>query len=82
MSINAYEINVLMLLSLLSANIRILSCFFLVIFRNFLTIFVAREIIKVKLAAAILAGAPATPVNEQIDTPPVVALKTIKILSI
>ena len=73
-----------MLLSLLLANIRILSCFFflfLVIFSNFLTIPVVREKIKVKLALAIPTGAPITLVNEIIDTPPVFALKTIKSLS-
>ena len=73
------------LLSLLLANIRILSCFFflfLVIFSNFLTIPVVREKIKVKLALAIPTGAPTILVNEIIYTPPVVALKTIKILSI
>ena len=48
---------------------------------NFLTIPVVREKIKVKLALAISTGAPAMLVNEQIDTPPVVALKTIKIMS-
>ena len=36
---------------------------------------------KVKLALAIPTGAPTILVNEIIDTPPVVALKTIKILS-
>ena len=74
-----------MLLNLLLANIRILSCFFflfLVIFSNFLTIPVVREKIKVKLALAIPTGAPITLVNEIIDTPPVVTLKIIKILSI
>ena len=73
-----------MLLSLLLANIRILSCFFfffLVVLNNFLTIPVVREKIKVKLALAIPTGAPKTLVNEQMDTPPVVALKAIKILS-
>ena len=73
-----------MLLSLLLANIRILSCFFflfLVIFSNFLTIPVVREKIKVKLALAIPTGAPTTLVNEMIDTPPLVALKAIKTLS-
>ena len=54
---------------------------FLVIFSNFLTIFVVREKIKVRLALAILTGAPAILVNEIIDTPLLVALKTIKILS-
>ena len=73
-----------MLLSLLLANIRILSCFFflfLVIFSNFLTIPV-REKIKVRLALAIPTGTPTMLVNEIIDTPLLVALKTIKILSI
>ena len=84
MSINAWDVRGSMLLSLLLANIIILSCFFflfLVIFSNFLTIPVVREKIKVKLALAIPTGAPIILVNEIIDTPPVVALKTIKILS-
>ena len=59
-----------------------LFLFFLVIFSNFLTIPVVREKIKVKLALAIPTGAPTILVNEIIDTPLVVALKTIKILSI
>ena len=74
-----------MLLSLLLANIRILSCLFflfLVIFSNFLTIPVVREKIKVRLALAIPTGEPKILVNEIIDTPLLVALKTIKILSI
>ena len=72
-----------MLLSLLLANIRILCFFFLflVIFNNFLTIPVVREKIKVKLALAIPTGAPIIVVNEIIDTPPLVALKIIKTLS-
>ena len=37
---------------------------------------------KVKLALAIPTGAPIILLYEIIDTPPVVALKTIKILSI
>ena len=85
MSINACDINVLILLSLLLAKIRILSCFFflfLVIFSNFLTIPVVREKIKVKLALAIPTGAPTILVNEIIDTLLLVALKTIKILFI
>ena len=49
--------------------------------RNFFIIPVVREKIKVKLALAIPAGAPTTLVNEIIDTPPLVALKAIKILS-
>ena len=48
---------------------------------NFLTIPVVREKIKVKPALAIPTGASTTLVNEQTDTHPVVALKTIKILS-
>ena len=56
--------------------------FFLVISNNFLTIPVVKEKIKVKLALTIPTGAPIRLVNEIIDTPPVVALKTIKILSI
>ena len=55
--------------------------FFLAIF-NLLTIPVVREKIKVKLVLAIPTGAPIILVNEIIDTPPVVAIKTIKILSI
>ena len=73
-----------MLLSLLLANIRISSCFFflfLVLFSNFLTIPVVRGKIKVKLALSIPTGAPAILVNEIIDTPLHVALKTIKTLS-
>ena len=74
-----------MLLSLLLANIRISSCFFflfLVIFNNFLTIPVVREKAKVRLALAIPTDAPIILVNEIIDTQLLVALKTIKILSI
>ena len=59
-----------------------LFLFFLVIFSNFLTIPVVREKIKVKLALAIPTGAPTIVVNEIIDTPPLVALKTIKAWSI
>ena len=59
-----------------------LFLFFLVMLSNFLTIPVVREKIKVKLALAIPTGAPTTLINEQIDTPPIVALKTIKTLSI
>ena len=50
----------------------------LVVLNNFLTIPVAREKIKVKLVLAIPTGAPTTLVNEEIDTPPVVALKELK----
>ena len=85
MSINACDIRVSMLLSLLLANIKIFSCFFflfLVVLNTFLTIPVVREKIKVKLALSIPTGDPATLVNEEIDIPPVVALKKIKILSV
>ena len=54
---------------------------FLVMLSNFLTIPVVREKVRVKLALAIPTGAPTSLVNEQIDTPPVVALKTTKTLS-
>ena len=64
-------------------NLKISSSFFflfLVIFSNFLTVPVAREKIRVKLTPAIPTGAPTILVNEIIDTPPLVALKTIKTL--
>ena len=80
MSINACDTKASMLLSLLLANIRILPYFFflfLVIFSNFLTIPVAKKN-KVRLALAIPTGAPTMLVNKIIDTPPLVALKTIK----
>ena len=48
---------------------------------TFLTIPLVKEKTKVKLALAIPTGASTTLVNEQIDTSPVVALKTIKIFS-
>ena len=48
---------------------------------NFLTIPVVREKNRVKLALAIPTGAPTILVNEIIDTPSLVALKTIKTLS-
>ena len=54
----------------------------LVIFNNFLTIPIVTKKIKVRLALAIPTGASTILVNEIIDTPPLVALKTIKILSI
>ena len=47
-------------------------------FSNFLTILVAREKIKVKLALATPTGPPIILVNEIIDTPSLVALKAIK----
>ena len=81
MSVNACDTKVLMLLSLLLANIIIVSCFFflfLVMFSNFLAIPVVREKNKVRLALAIPTGDPTILVNEIIDTPPPAALKTIK----
>ena len=83
MSNNACDINVSILLSLLYLNFitLFLFFFFFVIFNNCFVIPVVREKIKVKLALAIPTGAPTILVNEQIDTPPVVALKTIKMLS-
>ena len=53
----------------------------LVIFSNFLIIPVAIEKIKVKLALAIPAGTPIILVNEIIDTPLLVTVKIITILS-
>ena len=55
--------------------------FFLVIFSDFLTIPVVREKNKVSLALAIPTATPAILVNEIIDTPLLVELKTIKIFS-
>ena len=49
---------------------------------NFVIFPVVKEKIKVKFALAIPTGALITLVNEIIDTPPVVALKKVKILSI
>ena len=54
---------------------------FLVMLSNFLIIFVVKEKVKVKLAHAIQTGAPTTLADEMIQTPLLVALKTIKILS-
>ena len=74
-----------MLWSLLLANIRILSCFFFfcfVILSNFLIIPVVREKTKVELALAVSTGAPSILADEIIQTPLLVALKTIKILSV
>ena len=59
-----------------------LFLFFFVILSNFLTISVVREKNKVRLALAIPTGAPTILVNEIIDTPPLIALKTVKAWSI
>ena len=77
MSISACDTKVSMLISLLLANLRILSCFYfllLVMLNNFLTIPVVKEKIKEKLALAIPTGASTTLLNKQIDTPPLAAL--------
>ena len=55
-----------------------LFLFFLVILSNFLTIPVVREKNKVKIALAIPTVAPTTLADEMIQTPLLVALKTIK----
>ena len=56
-----------------------LFLFFVVVtFNNFLIIPVVREKVKVKIALTISTGAPIILANEIIDTPPLVALKTIK----
>ena len=63
MSINAWGTKVSVLLSLLLANKKILSCFFfqfLVMLSNFMIIPVFKEKIKVKLALAIPTGTPTT----------------------
>ena len=84
MPISASDIHVSMLLSFTFSqhkNFIMLFLFFLVVLNNCIVIPVVREKIKVKLAIAIATGAPTILVKEQIDTPPVVTLKTIKILS-
>ena len=48
-------------------------------FSNLLIIPVDKEKIKVKLALAILTGAPTMLIKEITDTPPLVTLKAIKI---
>ena len=84
-----------MLLSLILADIRILSQFFLLLlivsycFLLFIIVFVSYCLVvpvvskksKVKLALAIPTRAPTTLVNEVIDTPPLLALEETKILS-
>ena len=84
MSLNACDIKTSILLYFLLASTSIWSCFFfffIVVLNNFLMIPVVIEKNKVKLALAIPTGAPIVVVNEIIDIPPVVALKTINILS-
>ena len=63
---------------------RILLCFFflfLAMLNNFVIIPVAKENTRVKLALAIPSVAPITVLKEIIDTPSLVADKTIKVLS-
>ena len=84
MSISARDTKNLMLFSLILANIRVLSCFFflfLVILSNFSIMPVVREKFRVKLAPAFPTGPPITLTEEIIETPLLVALKTINILS-
>ena len=84
-SIHAWDIRVSMLFNLLLASITILLCFFfffLVSFNNFFIIPVAKEKARVNLALTIPAGIPITLVKELILIPPLVADKTIKVLSI
>ena len=84
MSISACDTKVSMLLSLLLASIRILSCFFflfLVILGNFLIIPVVKERIRVKLATAIPTGARRTLTGKIMQTPPLVTERIIKTLS-
>ena len=54
---------------------------FLVMLSNFFIIPVVREKIKVKLALAVPFGAPTSLADQMIETPLLVELKTIKILS-
>ena len=71
-----------MLFSLLLAIIKILSCFFLflVVLNTFLVLPVAKDKIKVNIAPAIPTGAPTTLADEIIQTPPLVAQRTINTL--
>ena len=74
-----------MLFSLLLANIRIYRAFFffffLVLLSNFFIIPVIIEKVRVKIAPAIPTGPSTTFKEEMIKSPPLVALKTIKTLS-
>ena len=73
-----------MLFNLLLANITILLCFFFLFrvdFNIFFTMPVDIEKVRLKLALAILAGAPITIENDGIEMLQFVADKTIKDLS-
>ena len=82
MSVNAWDNKDSMLSSSLLESYCAFSFCFLLCLVNFLIIPVVREKIKVKLAFVIPTGAPTILVNEITDIPPLVALKTIKTLSI
>ena len=85
MSVSACDAKISIMFSLLLDNIRILSCFFflfLVMFSNFLIINVAKTKIIVKLGPAIPIGAPTTLAEQIIENPPLLAIKTIKALSV
>ena len=81
--INAAGVLLSMLFNLLLANITISLCFFLilVVFNSFFVIPVQIENARLKLALAILTGAPVTVANDAIEMLPVVTDKTIKDLS-
>ena len=84
-SVNACDIKVSILFNFLLASITILLCFFfffLVICNNFYIIPVVKENTRVKIALANPAAIPITLVKEIILIPPLVADKTIKVLSI
>ena len=84
LSINVWDTKVSMLFSLLLANIEILSGFFflfLLILSNFVIIPVVRGKIRVKLAPAFSTSAVTTLTEEIIQTPPPVAMETVKTLS-
>ena len=81
MSISAWDTKVSMLFSSLLANIRILSCFFfllLILVNNFFIIPVVKENIIINPALAIPTWAPTTVAWETVQTPTVVAERTIK----
>ena len=85
MTISVWDTKVSMLFSLLLANIRILSGFFfllLAMLSNFFIIPVVREKTKVKHGSVIPIGAPTRLIDVKIQTPPLLAERTIKILSI
>ena len=73
-----------MLFNLLLASITTLLCFFflfLVVFNSFFTVHLKIENERPKRALTIPTGAPITVANDAIETLPVVADKTIHVLS-